>query len=90
MEDESIQDLLDRAKEMVSNRTMLLTNLRQRFQELDRLIEACKQWKQLVRRAIRALTSGNENQPFLGVLLLIFVEAIDGITNCDISHYRFW
>jgi len=90
MEVELIQDLLDGAKEMVGDCAMLLTNLRQYLQELDRSFEAHKQKRQLVRSDIRALTSGNENQPFLGVLLLIFVEAIDGVTNCDISHYRFW
>ena len=75
---------------MVGDCAMLLTNLRQYLEELDRSFEAYKQQRQLVRSAIRNLTSGNENQPFLGVLLLIFVEAIDCITNCDISHYRFW
>jgi len=73
MENEPMEDLVYRAKLIQEDQQLGL-------QQLTDLVERTQQEIQLIQTTLRALNPSNENQPFLCVLLLMFVEAIDGIT----------
>jgi len=67
---------------MIEERGLLQRALHKRLQQLPDME------MQVIRNTLRTLTTGNENQPLLCVLLLIFVEAIDTFIHSSIDQSK--
>jgi len=79
MSDSRVQAVLDRVaagekSQELRQQVLLLEEKRQLMKKVQQAIL-------LLERAMLLLPTGNENQTFLCVLVLIFVEALDGITH---------
>ena len=88
MAQENVQLLLEEIRNHVKQRQTLPRRLQLALQHQKNKLQDIRDTINFIEKTQVTLQTSNENQPFLCVLVLKFV-ALDGITNCDISLYRY-
>ena len=88
MAQEKVQLLLEEIHQHVRQRQTLPRRLQLALQYQENKLRELQDTINFIQRTQVSLQASNENQPFLCVLVLKFVP-LDGITNCDISLYRY-